>query len=163
MIIDGDAQYIKTSFNDYIDQSRPIMLSKDYISDFPTEFYPYGEEDKKDGFNVLVGVFFTNKPVYIFGVINLDKNMGSLRQYNEYSFETFLFEIVSIVLKNFSDSTFRHQRAIIMQIGKELSEHLKLFNGEYQFVAEGVSEDIYAALTDVDTIEDYIEFQNNNF
>lgn len=162
MVIEGEGKQIVNYFNEMIEKSKPKMLSENYTTNFPVHFCSYDENDKRDAYHILVSVFFTDKPVYIFGIVNLNNDTGSLRLYNEYSFETFLYEIVRIVLTNFKNSTFRHKRGIIIQMGKELSEHLIDFNGKTQFIDKDISEDIYSALTDVDIIEDYMEFHKNS-
>lgn len=97
----------------------------------------------------------------MFGIINLSKNQGSLKIYNYYSFENFLFDMTDMVIKNFRNVSFKYQRKLIFNMGKELYDYLVDFNGKIRPISEEMSEDIYNNLIDIDLIEEYICYFKN--
>ncbi|MFO6608525.1 hypothetical protein ACJS9L_16585 [Bacillus cereus] len=127
MRINGTSQNIKDEFQRIIQESTPLMLSNNYVTDFEVL---HCEPVKYDDYHILISIFFAGKPVYMFGIINLSKNQGSLKIYNYYSFENFLFDMTDMVIKNFRNVSFKYQRKLIFRMGKELYDYLVDFNGK---------------------------------
>ncbi|MGV7002177.1 hypothetical protein ACWA2C_26365 [Priestia megaterium] len=158
MKIDGSTIDIKNKFRHIIKESTPKMLSENYLTDFPVIHCIVDENETKDNYHILISIFFTETPTYMYGIVNIDENKGSLSIINNYVFEDVLFDITDMVIRNFKFSSYKHQRKIISHLGREMYNHLKEFNGESQIITNEISEDIYSNLIDIDIIEEYMDF-----
>ena len=153
----GSAQNIENFYEDIINKYRPLVISKLLNNTKPVLIYNCDCESRKNSYKLFTAVFFTGTPFYVYGVTNLDGDVGAITASNAFSLEDFLFDMVDMVLTYFQDNTFRHKRKIVLDLGQDLLDSLVEFNGSVQEITDEISEDIYSSLTDIDLIEDYMD------